>query len=161
MEELIRQLIEKQNDINKVELERMEESRTLDNDILNLQNQLSQLLKFRDIARKPYDNTIGDLEIEQENIKEEILRVWDGEKKTLKFDSGTLKFRTTGSLDIRNPPALLENLMDHLSTAEEVMDYVTGFNKTAVKRYIVVHKIKPDIVELVSKTSVSFVENQE
>ena len=68
--------------------------------------------------------------------------------------SGTIKFRTTTRLNIIDEPLVLENMMDNLATAEEIMEYITGLNKTEVKRYMTVHKLPADVVEFVSKTTV-------
>jgi len=156
MEELIQELIKNQAGIDQIESKREEASSTIDKEILKLETELEELMSQRDELRKPYGDIFFMLKTTQDEIKEDILKTWDGKNKTLKFDTGTLKFRTTTSLNIKNEPALLEDLMDHLSTSEEVMEYVTGFNKTAVKRYMGVHKMGTDVVELIAKTNVGF-----
>jgi len=95
------------------------------------------------------DGTIRDIE----TIKAQILEAWDGEKKTLQYPAGTLKFRTTQSLKIVNPGLLMADIISHMRTGTEVLKYVSGFNKTEVKEFMSVIS-EPGAAELVSKTTV-------
>ena len=156
MIELLNNLINKQSEIDQIELERGMATEEYDNEIKYLSDQIVELKEQRDLLKKPYDDTIEDIMDEQSEVKTQILKMWDGKKKTLKFDTGTLKFRTTTSLDIRDPSAILEDMMTHLSTPGDIIEYISGFNKTAVKKYMSVHKMRTDAIELVPKTTVSF-----
>jgi len=120
------------------------------------EEQLADAIKARDAMLVLYAIPIKEIDRQIEEIKVQIIDAWDGDKKTIVYSFGTMKFRTTMSLNIIDEPLVLENMMDHLATAEEIMEYITGFNKTNVKRYMGVHKLPADVAELVSKTTVEF-----
>ena len=102
-----------------------------------------------------YEATAERIESEIEETKTHIIDAWDGEKKTLKFDAGTLKFRTTQSAEINDGAALLANLIEHFSTNKIADEYIKGFNLTAVKKYMGVHELPIDVAEIEYKTNVN------
>ena len=87
-------------------------------------------------------------------IKDQIIDEWTGEKKTLEFGAGTLKFRTTTKLNILDGTWLLGELLDHTTLEDVATKYISGFSKTAVKKYMGVHELPVDAVEIEYKTTV-------
>ena len=123
--------------------------------IKRYEEQLADAVKARDAMLVLYTIPIEDLTRQIEEIKAQIIETWDGDKKTIKYDAGTLKFRTTQSLKIVDNVWLLGELLDH-STLEDVADkYIKGFNLTAVKKYMGVHELPIDVAEIEYKTNVN------
>ena len=91
-----------------------------------------------------------------DEVKAQIIDEWDREKKTLSFDEGLLKFRTTQSLKISDSTLVLTGLLDHTSVNDVATNYITGFNKTAVKKYMGVLDLPMGAAEIVPTTTVSF-----
>jgi NAD-dependent DNA ligase len=89
-----------------------------------------------------------------DEVEAEIIDEWTGEKKTMVFDAGTLKFRTTQSLEIENKTLVLTGLLDHTSVKDVANNYITGFNKTAVKKYMGVLELPMGAAEIEYKTTV-------
>ncbi len=161
MKELLDELIKRQHVIEGINIERDDATHDINLAIETMKKELVTMEKVRDYTEKPYNDKVKLLEYGQYETKERILKTWDKAKKTLKFDSGTIKFRTTTSLNIKKPDVVLGDLVERLATMEEVMEYVSGFSKTKLKGYIGVHKMDADVIELVAKTGVSFVENND
>ena len=109
---------------------------------------LSNELRYTDVAIKQIDEMIEDM-------KSQILQLWDGSLKTIEYDGGKiLKFRTTTSVSIGDGAALLAGLIDHFSTNRIADEFISGFHKTAVRKFIDLHPQPPDVVELVANTTV-------
>jgi hypothetical protein len=129
-------------------------SKGIDDTIRLAREQLAELEEHRRILRQPNEIAIGEMDVEIETVKSQIIEAWDGASKTIETGSGTIKFRTTYSLRVGDGSRVLESLMSHLSTPEEIMEYIHGFNKTKLKAYIVVHALPTDVAGLVPKTTV-------
>ena len=154
MEELVNKLAELQAKQRYAEGEAESASMDVDEMIRSVEVDLMDLKKKREELRKPHIEAAKELQTTIEDISAQIIEAWSGEKKTLKFDAGTLKFRTTSKLEIYHPEILLADMFVHLQTGSQMLKYLSGFNKTAVKKYIGVHPQDTDIVELIATTSV-------
>ena len=121
--------------------------------IEELESQITETRKSMMFLRSGYDERISEIDDEIKHVSAQIIEGWNGEKKTIKFKAGTLKFRTTSKLEIYHPEILLEDMFVHLQTTSQILKYLSGFNKTAVKKYIGVHPQDADIVELIATTS--------
>jgi len=90
------------------------------------------------------------------NIKQEIINTWEpGSQKTFKYPEGTLKLRTTSSIEILDPGAVMHALQLQLSEAHIAEQYVS-FKKPAVKKFIAVHPVSNTVVKTIEQTSVSW-----
>ena len=154
MEELVNKLAELQAELKAEEAKADKASALTDASITDVKDELAELEIERKNERLPYIEAAQELQTTIGDIQQTIIDVWNGEKKTLKFDAGTLKFRTTSKLEIYHPEILLADMFVHLQTGSEMMKYLSGFNKTAVKKYIGVHPQDIDIVELIPATTV-------
>jgi len=154
MEEHVIKLAELQAEIEGEETRADDASTLIDAEIEVLEADMAKLQEQRTAARLPFVENIEETKTIIESLYAQIIDEWDGEKKTMVFDAGTLKFRTTSKLEIYHPETLLADMFVHLQTGSEMMKYLSGFNKTAVRKYIGVHPQDVDIVELVSKTTV-------
>ncbi len=101
-----------------------------------------------------YEVEIERINTEIEEIEAQIVDTWDGEKRTVRYDAGLLKFRTTTSLKIKDDTLVLTGLLDHTSMEDVATRYIKGFNLTAVKKYMGVLELPMGAAELVSKTTV-------
>lgn len=119
-----------------------------------LKEKLSILEKERDINRRPYIEAAEELKTTIGDLYAQIIDEWSGEKKTMVFDSGTLKFRTTQSLKILDETLVLTGLLDHTSVCDVATNYVNGFNKTAVKKYMGVLELPMGAAKIEYKTTV-------
>lgn len=105
------------------------------------------------------ERQIQAIEEDIEATKTHIIELWGGETKTIKYEDGrVLSFRTTQSTVIVDGAALLAELLDHFTTNKVVDEYITGFKKTAVRKFISVIPLPPDVVELIAKTTVKLEE---
>ena len=156
MEDLVKLLASMQ-----AELKAAEDAMNADSDIIAHREavatargrlEMSEMALANDLSY--YKHAMEATKAHIEEIKAQVIDEWDGDKKTLKFDAGTLKFRTTQSLNIENETALLYNLIDHAGIKDVATKYISGFNKTAVKKYMDVHELPTVIAELISKTTV-------
>ena len=163
MEELVERLAELQSDLEMKEdaAEANELVIKYSEKITHLEKELKKLQQARAQELAYYAPAIDDIKVNIEEIKKQIIEAWDGDKKTLKFDVGTLKFRMTSKLEIYHPEILLADMFVHLQTGSQMLKYLSGFNKTAVKKYIGVHPQDADIVELIATTSVKLEEEAE
>ena len=125
-----------------------------DTRIAELENALRVEKEHRLGIAHPFLHAIGELGSDADVIKAQIIETWDGEKKTLKFAAGTLKFRTTQSLKIENETLVLTGLIDHTSIKDVATKYINGFNKTAVKKYMSVLDLPLGAAEIEKKTTV-------
>ena len=156
MEELVNKLAELQAELRKRETRADEESRWIDEIIQKAEEELKALLAERAEARLPYKEAAEELKTTIGDLYGTIIDEWSGEKKTLEFDAGTLKFRTTTSVDVQDGGWLLESISARLPYHKVYDEYIKGFNLTAVRKYIDVIEVPEDVVKLVSKTTVKF-----
>ena len=154
MKELVNRLAELQAEREEIIEHEKDASMDIDMKIDALEGQILVLKDDLAKIQRPYVEAVASIDDQINDVKAMIIDAWDGEKKTMKFDVGTLKFRTTSKLDIHNEPNVLENLMSHLNTAGDIMEYIKGFNLTKLKKYMKVHKIPPEDAEFVHTTSV-------
>ena len=127
---------------------------TIREDINNMEKEL-KLAKDALANELKYSNETCDLiKSEIKDISAQIIDEWTGEKKTLVFDAGTLKFRTTESMEVENKTLVLTGLLDHTSTKDVATNYISGFNKTAVKKYMGVIDLPMGAVRIEKKTTV-------
>ena len=101
------------------------------------------------------------IEAQIKEAKEQIIFGWTGEKNTLVFDVGTLKFRTTKSLKVVNGGRLLEHIIKNTSTDEAVDKYLQGFRLMPTKAYVDVHGLGAGIARIEPKTTVVFKQKSE
>ena len=154
MEELVNQLAELQMKLEIREEQAKEASAWIEERIQKAEDEVKELWKESQAARLPWLAEAEEIKAEMKEIYKTILDVWDGQKKTLPFDAGTLKFRTTESLVIENETLVLTGLLDHTSVKDVATNYITGFNKTAVKKYMSVLDLPMGAARLQRKTSV-------
>jgi len=154
MEELVNQLAELQAEREDIIEQEKDASMDIDMKIDVLEGQISVLKDDLAKIQRPYVEAVASIDEQIDGVKSMIINAWDGKKKTMKFDAGTLKFRTTSKLEIHHPEMLIVDMYTHLPTGSEVMKYISGFNKTATKKYLTVHPQDPDVVEMVPSTSV-------
>lgn len=154
MEELVEQLSDIELAVNVKIASMGRATKGADQRITEAEHTLEVLKEHRAGVAAPFVIAIAEDERRIEALKAQIIEAWDGEKKTLATDAGTLKFRTTQSLKIEDGAALLAKLIDTFSTNKIADEYLTGFNKTAVKKFMTVIPLPPDVVELISKTTV-------
>lgn len=154
MEELVNKLadIELAISVKTASMERA--TKGVDQRIADLEHDLKVLKEHRLGVTAPFVIGIADNERQIDAIKARIIDGWDGEKKTIVFDTGTLKFRQTGSLKIIDETLVLTGLLDHTSVGDVATNYITGFNKTAVKKYMGVLELPMGAAEIKYKTTV-------
>jgi len=128
-------------------------TKEVDQRIADLEHDMDALRNHRVDVAAPYMIEIAKDQRRIDKIKATILDAWDGERKTMVFDAGTLKFRTTHSMKIDAPGMLLDTLLHHFSVKEIAEMYISGFNKTRIKKFIDLHP-QPTVARLVSKTTV-------
>jgi len=131
-----------------------EASEKIDAEIAEAEMVLTHLRTMQERIRQPYEYEINEIGIRIAMMQECIIEAWDGEKKTLKFDAGILKFRTTQSLKIENETLVLTGLLDHTSVKDVATNYITGFNKAAVKKYMGVLDLPLGAARIEKKTTV-------
>ena len=88
------------------------------------------------------------------DTKERILDEWDGEAKTYQYDFGKLALTTTKSVVIGDGAFLLANLIEHFSTSAIADTYITGFKKTAIRKFVDLFPQPPEVVDLIEKTTI-------
>ena len=159
IEELVNKLAKLQTERAARKIAADKESAATDLMIKLAEENIASLKEDRKNERQVDENAIGELDAEIENISSQIVEAWSGEKKTMPFDAGTLKFRTTQSLKIGDGAALLTQLLHHFSTNVIVDEYISGFNRTAIKKFMDLIPTLPDVAELIPKTTVKL--NQE
>ena len=127
-----------------------------DRNIRDLEVELQQQIELRDSIRRPFEDEMSKIDEGIEDISNQIIHTWDPEtmKKTMKFDIGILTLRTTQSLDIKDPAILLDNLISPFTTYRVANEFISGFKKTTVRKFIDMHPQSQSVVELVAKTSV-------
>jgi len=101
-----------------------------------------------------YDGAIAGLNQDVDDISMQIIDEWDCERKTVSFPAGTLKFRTTQSFKMLDAALVLTGLLDHTSVKDVANNYIIGFNKTAVKKFMSVLELPMGAAEIERKTTV-------
>ena len=101
-----------------------------------------------------YEATLERLDAEIAEVKQQIIDEWTGDRKTMIFDAGTLKFRQTGSLKIHDELYLFKELYDYIWVDELINKYLNGFNLAAVKKFMGVHPLPSSVAEIEYKTTV-------
>lgn len=129
-------------------------SALIDMSIKNTENELKALREERETLRLPYIEAAEELSTTIGDLCAAIIDEWTGENKTMVFDAGTLKFRTTQRLNIVNKTLVLTGLLDHASVKDVATNYITGFNKTAVKKYMGVLELPLGAAEFENRTTV-------
>jgi len=154
MDDLVNTLAELQAEVKGYEHEADYISFQIDDQIAATEKELSDLIEERKTIRRPFTVMAEEAQTTIEDTKKYIIYEWDGDKKTLKYDAGTLKFRTAKGLEIHNNGVMLHSLLRHFSTKEVADHYISGFNKTAVRKFIDLHPLDIATVELISSTTV-------
>ena len=154
MEELVNQLAELQAEMAQIS-DAISKDRIIDEYTAKITELNKQLSEHRDALYDLISAYGQDLLEERINeMKDQIIDEWSGDPKTLHFDAGTLKFRTTKSLQIVDGGRLLEHIVENTSTNEAVEKYLKGFLLTPTKAYVDVHRLGVGIAKIASKTSV-------
>ena len=161
MEELVNKLASLQSERTAREIAADKESAATDLMIKLADENITSLEEERKNERQVDENAIGELDVEIKHVSAQIIDVWGGDKKTLKFENGTLKFRTSQSLVIENDRLVLEGLLAHTSTDDVATNYITGFKKTAVKKYMGVLPLPMGAARIDLKTTVKLEEEAE
>ena len=127
-----------------------------DRNIHDLKKELAQQIELRDSIRRPFENEIAKIDEGIEDISSQIIYAWDPKTmaKTMKFPVGILTLRTTQSLDIGNPGILLDNLIVHFSTHRVATEFISGFKKTIVRKFMDMHPQDQFVAELIPKTTI-------
>jgi len=156
MEELVMRFAELQEERKALETQAEKAVREsgYDEEIFTLEKELKRLKQLKAETRYPYEWDMGQADEKMEVISAQILNEWDGEKKTRQYPAGTLKFRTTQSLRIKDATLVLAGLLDHTSVVDVATNYIKGFNLTAVKKYMGVLALPMGAAELAHKTTV-------
>ena len=122
--------------------------------IHDAEKELQRLIELRDETRYPFEWEIGTIDKAIKDISAQIIDTWDGEKRTVRYGAGLLKFRMATSLKIKDDTLVLTGLLDHTSVKDVATKYIKGFNLTAVKKYMGVLELPMGAAELQHKTSV-------
>jgi len=127
-----------------------------DRNIHDLKMELEQQIELQDSIRRPFEEEISKINEGIEDVSNQIVYMWNPEtmKKTMEFPVGILTLRTTQSLDIGNPAILLDNLTEHFTTYQIANEFISGFKKTIVKKFMAMHPQDSSVVELTPKTTV-------
>jgi len=156
MEELVNKLAELQEERdNKIDEYRSDDLIiTLSTAVDDAAQKLDEAKVLLSNAMIYYDATEERIDMEIEEIKAHIVDEWGGKKKTIKFDAGTLKFRTSGSIKINDAVLLMDDLLERNPLYDVVGKYIKGFNLTNLKKYMGVHELPIDVAEIGYKTTV-------
>jgi len=154
IEEYVIKLAELQTELKKEEQKADEASLLIGAEIEALKADMAKLQEHRTAVRLPSVKSIEKIKTTIESLYAQVVDEWTGEKKTIVFDAGTLKFRTSQSLNILDEGLLLHDIIEHTSAWDAGKTYIKGFNLTAVKKYMTVHPQPAEVAELVSKTTV-------
>lgn len=140
----------------------IQSSKYSDIEVIRLQDAVSVAEKALEASKTALANELVELDVrmgwsgaEIEATEAMIIKLWDGTAKTITLDDGKiLKFRTTHSLQIVDETLVLTGLLDHTSVKDVAANYITGFNKTAVKKYMSVLDLPMGATEIHAKTTV-------
>ena len=157
MEELVQRLAELQARQKMEEDAADETSAWIDGQIEDAEAQLKMLNTQRDELRKSHIDPIEKVIEQIVDVQQEIIEAWNPEtmKKTMRYPAGTLKFRTSESLVIEKEALVLTGLLDHTSVKDVADNYISGFNKTAVKKYMGVISLPMGAACINRKTTVT------
>jgi hypothetical protein len=104
MEDLVNELVSLQ-----AELRAEEDETNGDGIVIKLRLAITDLEKQLEVANaelsnelRYYTTTCNMIKTAIEETKVQIIDAWDGEKRTVRYDAGLLKFRTTKSLKIKD-----------------------------------------------------------
>gem|GEM_PF-3813313 len=158
IEDLISQLAALQAEMEEEDEKADFASSAIDRHIIDARARLANLEKERDINRQPYVEAAEEISDEIKHVSAQIIDEWSGEKKTLVFNAGTLKFRTTSSLKIVDEAWLLERIVTTTSFREAANKYLKGFNLSAVKKYMSVLPLPMGAAKIEYNTTVKLVE---
>ena len=127
-----------------------------DRNIHDLEIELQQQKELRDSILGPFEDEIAKIDEGIESISNQIVYAWDSEtmEETMEFSVGTLTLHTIQNLDIKDPAILLGNLISHFSTYRIANEFISGFKKTIVRKFIDMHPQNSSVAELISKTTV-------
>lgn len=120
-----------------------------------LTGELARLKEERVTARAPYMESIEGLNIDIGKLKVKIVDDWDGEKKTIEYESGTLRLITRKKLVISNESAMMADVIRHIEP-ERVVDYIEKFDPKKITEYMGTFLQPPEVAEVVSTTTASF-----
>ena len=126
-----------------------------DERIKHAEKELARLNELLAETRYPYEWNIRKVEDEITRVSNKLLDECDGQKKTLKFPSGVLSFRTTKRLDIIDDVRLMGLLLEKTTIVDVVGKYIKGFKLPEVKKFVDVHNVQTGVAQMVSKTTVS------
>lgn len=154
IEEHVIKLAELQAELKREKQKADEASAATDGIIEDTKKLIAVLEEERTAKRRPYIEAAEELSTTIGDLYATIIDEWTGEKKTLVFAAGTLKFRTAQSLKIENETLVLTGLLDHTSVKDVATNYITGFNKTAVKKYMGVLSLPMGAARIERKTTV-------
>ena len=122
--------------------------------IAALEAQIVEARKNLVFLRAGYDTRISQIDDEIKHVSAQIIDGWNGEKKTLKYEAGTLSFRQTGSLRIIDDVRLMELLIEKAPIVDVVSKYIKGFKLTGVKKFVDVHNVPTGVASMEYKTTV-------
>jgi flagellin-like hook-associated protein FlgL len=154
MEELVNKLAELQDRIVEAEHQTDADLEAVDKEIDTIKESLTPLMEHRKTILAPHMERIKLLNEAIDATKTQLIDEWDGDKKTIECDAGTLKFRTTQSLKIENGTLVLTGLLDHTSVKDVAKNYITGFNLTAVRKFMEVLNLPMGAAWIERKTTV-------
>ncbi|MEA3382760.1 MAG: hypothetical protein U9Q87_18175, partial [Pseudomonadota bacterium] len=114
MEELVNMLADTEIAVGEKIASMERTTANADQRIADLEQDLKVMKAHRTMIAEPFVTKIAEDKRRIDEIKAQILDEWDPEtmKKTLKFDAGTLKFRTTQSLEIQ--PCELQHVFERV-----------------------------------------------
>lgn len=116
---------------------------------------IKYLRKLRDDVLRPHVEMIEELQTTIESLKHQIVIDWDGEKKTIPYEFGTLRLTTRKKLEVHNDPAMMVDLISHIEP-ERIIDYVKGFEVKKLTEYMGTFPQPPEVAEIVETTTASF-----
>lgn len=154
MDELVQQLADIELAISVKEASMNRATAGTDQRIADLEHDLDVLKEHRTGVAAPF--VIGIVEDKRriDEIKAQIVETWDGKKKTLQGDGWVLKFKTTKSVKINDKGYLLSEIMRRFNARIIADEFISGFNKTKVKKFMDLYPQSPDSAELIEKTTV-------
>lgn len=149
MDELVQQLAVVQAEIAATTEHMNRATAGADQRIEEAERALEVLKEHRIGVAAPFIIGIADGERLTDEIETQIINEWTGEKTTMVFDAGTLKFAQRGNLKIHDEVWLMNDILDRMSV-EDIFKkkYLKGFNLTAIKRYMGVHDLPVDVAEI-------------
>ena len=155
MEELVNKLAELQAELKAEEAKADEASALTVELIADAKKMVAAFEADYTRERAPYIEAAQELKTTINDIEQTLIDGWDGQKKTLKYEAGTLSFRQTGSLRIIDDVRLMELLIEKAPIVDVVSKYIKGFKLTGVKKFVEVHNVQSGVASMEYKTSVT------